>query len=51
MKNEKTSIVLILCMSVLTLAKALLPPKYFALSFIFLPFIIIGIGLIVYRKK
>ncbi|WP_460292917.1 hypothetical protein [Clostridium sardiniense] len=45
------SIVLTICMIVFGLAKNFAPPKYFALSFVFLPFIIIIIGLIAFREK
>ncbi|MBM7833230.1 hypothetical protein JOC62_000246 [Clostridium sardiniense] len=45
------SIVLTIFLIIFTLLKNFAPPKYFALSFVFSPFIIIIIGLIAFREK
>ncbi|MGG7078683.1 hypothetical protein [Clostridium sardiniense] len=51
MVSKKFHIELILFMIILTFIEDFAPPKYFVLSIVILPFIIIGLGLICYMEK
>lgn len=51
MNQYKTTIIILIFLILFTLLQYLISPKILSLSFVFIPFLIIGIGLFINKSK